>query len=172
MASTFGDRISELKDRVGHGDLTGSVVVDQVYARYQHEGLDLNHPRGGQAMYLRRPIMDHHEGYLRKIAETVLEDGGKRAMIEAAEDLAEDGGVARYAPVEFDDLRASGHPTVTSDGETVYDRAPRVARLSEEELKAKTKARDALDRLTGGGWKRGEGHGSREPGPLNVIHHR
>jgi hypothetical protein len=170
VAGDFGARIDELKERVGRGDLTGSVTVDQVYARYQHEDLDLVHPRGGQAMYLRQPVMEHHESYLQKIAETVLDDGGKREMISAVEDLAEDGGVARYAPVEFDDLRASGHPTVTSDGETVYDRAPRVARLSEEELKAKGKARDALDRLTGGGWKRGEGHGSREPGPLNVIH--
>lgn len=170
MAGDFGERIDELMERVGSGDLTGSVTVDQAYARYQHEGLDFAHPRGGQALYLQQPLMDHKDAYLQKLADGILDDGGKRAMIDAVEDLAEAGGVATHAPVEFDDLRASGHPMVTSDGETVYDRAPRVARLSEEELKAKTKARDALDRLTGGGWKRGEGHGSREPGPLNVVH--
>ena len=53
------------------------------------------------------------------------------------EDLAEDGGVASHAPVEFGDLRDSGHPSVTEDGRTVYDREPRQGRLSPEELKAK-----------------------------------
>lgn len=85
--------------------------------------------------------MEHHEGYLRKIAETVLEDGGKRAMAEVVEDLAEDGGVARYAPLDVGDLRDSGHPMVREGEVTVYDREPRQHRLSEEELKAKARLR-------------------------------
>jgi len=137
VASTFGDRIDQLKERVGSGDLTGSVVVDQAYARYQHEGLDFAHPRGGQALYLQQPLMDHKDAYLQKIADGILGDGGKRAMEECMEDLAEGGGVASHAPVEFGDLRDSGHPSVTEDGETVYDREPRQHRLSEEELRAK-----------------------------------
>jgi hypothetical protein len=39
MASTFGDRIDALKEMVGSGDLVGTVVVDQVYARYQLPGM-------------------------------------------------------------------------------------------------------------------------------------
>lgn len=58
-------------------------------------------------------------------------------MEEAVEDLAEDGGVATHAPVEYSDLRDSGHPSVTEDGVTVFDREPRQHRLSEDELKAK-----------------------------------
>lgn len=135
-----------------------------------YEGLDFRHPRGGQALYLQEPLFAHKDKYLEDYARAVLDDGGEPAMIRAVEDLAEDGGVATHAPIEFDDLRGSGHPSVTSDGETVYDRAPRVGRLSEEDLRAKDKARDALNRLTGGDWRRGEGHGTREPGPLNVIH--
>jgi hypothetical protein len=137
VAGDFGDRIDELKERVGSGDLTGSVAVDQVYAAVQHNHLDWNHPRGGQALYLQQPLLDHKDDYLQRIADGVLDDGGKAAMREAVEDLAEGGGVASHAPVEFGDLRDSGHPSVTEDGATVYDREPRQHRLSEDELKAK-----------------------------------
>lgn len=29
------------------------------YAEVQHEGLDFNHPRGGEAKYLEKPVMEH-----------------------------------------------------------------------------------------------------------------
>lgn len=80
--------------------------------------------------------MTHKDAYLQKIADGILDDGGTAAMIGSVEDLAEDGGVATHAPVLYDNLRASGHPTVTEDGVTVYDREPRQHRLTEEELKA------------------------------------
>jgi hypothetical protein len=136
MASTFGDRIDILKELAGSGDLDGAVVVDQIYARAQHEGLDFRHPRGGQALYLQEPMMDHFRDYLGRYASTVLDDGGVPAMIDAMEALAEEDGVALHAPVLYANLRASGHPIVTDDGHVVYDRAPRQHRLSEEELKA------------------------------------
>lgn len=132
MAGTFGDRVSELSDLVGHGALAGSVVVDQVYARYQHEELQLRHPRGGQAKYLEQPLHDHHRDYLEAIAAQVLVDGPTEAMVDAMEDLS--GQVETHAPVEFENLRESGHPIVTSDGETVYDRAPKQRRLTDDEL--------------------------------------
>lgn len=136
MASTFGDRIDELKAMVGTGDLTGTVVVDQIYAQVQHEELTFNHPRGGQALYLQAPLMENYPHYLQTYADRLLEDGGEQAMVGAMEDLAEDGGVATRAPVLYSNLRASGHPMVDSDGVTVYDRPPRQHRLSEEELRA------------------------------------
>lgn len=162
MADFFA-RMDELAEMVGHGDLTGTVSVDQVYARFQHEGLDLYHPRGGQALYLQQPLMSHKDRYLQSVADGVLDDGGRDAMIRAVEDLAEDGGVATHAPVELGDLRASGHPSVSSDGAVVYDRPPRQHRLSEEELRAKGKARDALEKLTGGNYRGEFGSG------INVI---
>jgi hypothetical protein len=58
-------------------------------------------------------------------------------MEEAVEDLAESGGVASHAPLEYGDLRDSGHPSVTEGEATIYDRAPRQGRLTEDELKAK-----------------------------------
>lgn len=89
--------------------------------------------------------MAHHGDYLQKVAGTILDDGGTRGMTEAVEALS--GEVAHLAPVELGDLRASAHPTVTSGDEVVYDRAPLQHRLTEEELKVKAKARDALERL-------------------------
>jgi hypothetical protein len=138
----FFTRIAELDDRVGHGDLTGTVIVDQVYAQYQHEGLNFHHPRGGQALYLQRPLMSNFGRYLEDIAATILDEGPNPAMIRNVEDLAEEGGVATRAPILYDNLRASGHPIVTSDGTVIYDRAPRQHRLSEEELAAIRRAHD------------------------------
>jgi hypothetical protein len=114
----------------------GVVVVDQRYAQVQHEHLDWNHPRGGQALYLQAPLMEKYGDYLTAYARQVLEDGGEQSMITSMEDLAEDGGVATRAPVLYANLRASGHPMVESDGVTVYDRPPRQHRLSEDELRA------------------------------------
>jgi hypothetical protein len=108
-----------------------------MYARYQHlpEGLDLRHPRGGQALYLSQPLLENHSRYLQAYADRLLEDGGVGAMIGNVEDLAENGGVAARAPILWSNLRASGHPSVTSGEVTVYDRPPRQHRLSEEELR-------------------------------------
>jgi hypothetical protein len=136
VASTFSDRIDALKAMVGTGDLTGKVVCDQAYARAQHENLNWAHPRGGQALYLSQPLLENHPRYLQAYADHLLEDGGEASLAESMENLAEDGGVAVRAPVLYANLRASGHPSVTSDGVTVYDRPPRQHRLSEEELKA------------------------------------
>lgn len=35
MASSFFDRIDELAEMVGNGELTGTVEVSQIYAAYQ-----------------------------------------------------------------------------------------------------------------------------------------
>lgn len=130
----------ELQDRVGDGTLRGKVVVDQVYARYQHEGLDFKHPRGGQAKYLEQPFLSQAENHVRSVAKTVLEPGGPvEGMKEVVESTATD--VYTHAPVEFDHLRRSGHPIVEDNGSVAYDRPPEVPRLSEDELKALSRAR-------------------------------
>jgi hypothetical protein len=155
VTSTFHDRIEELRRRIGskEGKITGEVIVDQVYAHYQHERLDLHHPRGGQALYLTMPLMLNHGDYLRDYAETVLDDGGREAMKRSVESLAEDGGVATYAPVEFEDLRRSGHPRVIlGHSNVIYDRRPRQHRLSPEELKIKARLRKLPPEIIGYIW--------------------
>lgn len=132
--STFGDRMAELAEKVGRGKLTGSVEVDQVYAQYQHEGLDLKHPNGGQAKYLGEPLFANTDRYMERLTEAVLDGDLDQAMIQNMEHLS--GEVEKKAPVDIGNLRESGHPVVVSDGVTVYDRAPVQRRLTEQELKA------------------------------------
>jgi hypothetical protein len=139
MASTFADRIEELRTLTGRGErLQGSVTVDQRYAHFQHERTDLMHPRGGGPFYLQKPLMDNYRDYLSDYARTVLRDGGQPAMKRSMEHLADQ--VEITAPREWGDLMRSGHPKVTLGERVVYDRPPKAARLTAEELKAKSRA--------------------------------
>ena len=96
---------------------------------YQHERLDLHHPRGGQGKYLEKPLFDHYRDYLDDYAKTVLKDGGQPAMKRSMEHLSDE--VEVTAPREWGDLRKSGHPQVKLGDRTVYDRAPKAARLTD-----------------------------------------
>lgn len=108
------------------------------YAHYQHERAELSHPRGGGPFYLQKPLMDHFTDYITDYAKTVLSDGGQSAMKRSMEHLSDE--VEALAPREWGDLRRSGHPQVTLGGRTVYDRPPKAARLTTQELKAKSRA--------------------------------
>lgn len=142
----FGKRIDLLVEQTGKGKMTGAVEVDQVYAHYQHEGDDFEHPDGGQAHYLRDPLFSGINDYMRKLAAGLVDHEGSRlhdAMVENMEHLSDQ--VEVLAPREFDDLAKSGHPTVTERGHVTYERAPRVARLSDEELKLKSRISRIVD---------------------------
>lgn len=140
MAGDFASRLEELIESVGEGKLTGSVVVDQVYAKYQHERMDLKHPNGGQAKYLSGPLLEQMRGYVGRLAQNVLRGSLDGAMAANMEDLSKQ--VFEKAPREFWDLRESGHPRVlNNEGMPVYDRAPVVHRLSKGELKVKDRLR-------------------------------
>ena len=135
--STFGEGIERLKAAVGEGNLKGSVEVDQVYAHYQHENPEFEHPRGGKPYYLRDPLFAKADEYMEKLARRAITDTGselKEAMAANMEDLSDQ--VAIQAPIEFGNLKESGHPKVESDGVTVYDRPPHSPRLSKEEIRA------------------------------------
>lgn len=132
VTSSFFDRITELQELVGDGQVTGSVVVDQIYAQYQHEGLDLRHPRGGQAKYLEAPLVEHADQYWQKIADRVLEEGPVEPMKAVVEDLA--GEVEVRAPVDFNNLRRSANPRVLRGEAVVYDRPAAQRRLTQQEL--------------------------------------
>jgi len=140
MTGTFSERIAGLRHLVGDGQrLQGVVAVDQRYSLAQHEHLDWHHPRGGGPKFLERPLMDHYHDYLSDYAKTVLTDGGQPAMKRSMEHLSDQ--IEITAPVEFTDLRRSGHPSVTQGGRTVYDRPPKQHRLTAEELRVKSRAR-------------------------------
>lgn len=134
---SFFERIDRLAEQVGHGTLRGRVVVDQVYAHYQHEGTEFAHPRGGQAHFLRDPLFEGSDKRMEHLASKLLTPDGseiREGMIDAAETLSDD--VERFAPVEHGNLRNSGHPIVYDDGAVIHDRPPHVHRLSEAELKS------------------------------------
>lgn len=139
MTGTFSERIAELRRLTGNGErLTGVCTVDQRYAHFQHERTELNHPRGGGPFYLRKPLFDGYRDYLSDYARTVLADGGQPAMKRSMEHLSDQ--VEVTAPREWGDLLRSGHPKVTLGERTVYDRPPKAARLTDAELKAKSRA--------------------------------
>lgn len=154
MKGTFGDRIDELTARTGSDQsrLRGVVIVDQRYAHFQHERLDLHHPRGGHARYLAVPLEQKYRGYLEEIASGFLDDGGRDAMVRAMEDLSDS--LYESAPVEFWDLRRSGHPVVEHGVRVIYDRPPVQHRLTDAELRAKSRLRylGLPDRLKGWIW--------------------
>lgn len=67
---------------VDTGDLRGSgnlqaikngyeVRFNQRYAAVQHERLDYNHPRGGQAKYLEQPLEENRQRYLQHLRDSV-----------------------------------------------------------------------------------------------------
>lgn len=139
MTSTFAERVDVLRQMTGRGQrVTMSVTVDQVYAHYQHERLDLHHPRGGEAKYLEKPLYEHYRDYLESYSNEVLHDGGVHALERAAEHLSDQ--VELHAPREWGDLMRSGHPMVREGERTVFDRPPKVGRLTPAELAAKSRA--------------------------------
>jgi hypothetical protein len=144
MASTFFQRIDQLADHVGRGTLRGKVVVDQVYAHYQHERAELRHPRGGQPFYLSQPWMAGAFATVERLGKTLLDVGGETPK-DAMRTVVEDGirEVHERAPREFDDLRDSASGEVTDDGREVFNRPALVHRLTDAELREKDRLRAA-----------------------------
>ena len=139
MPGTFNRRITTLDQRVGDTKLTGSVVVDQRYAKYQHERLDLRHPRGGKAKYLADPLYQLHRPILMMIGREVLSVGPVPPMIRGVEWISKEVGV--QAPIDENDLRRSGNPRVFDELGSHYDRKPTRPRLSPQELRLKSARR-------------------------------
>jgi hypothetical protein len=121
------------------GSWQGKVEVDQIYAHYQHEHPEFHHPDGGEAFYLQRPLYEDIPEMFSTIARKALTAEGVNlddAIMEAMEHLSLQ--VFMRAPIEFGDLKASGHPQVWHNGARVKNREPNLHRLSEDELRAKS----------------------------------
>ena len=124
--STFEQGFQDLQRTVGFNELKGHEVVDQHYALDQHERMDYEHPRGGGPKYLSGPFLAEAPAALQAIAQTILEDGGEKAMIAFLETVSSR--LDPAAPIDEDPnairLRRSGQPIVVSDGKTIYHRPP------------------------------------------------
>lgn len=152
---TFQDRIDYLIEQVGKAHLKGTVEYNQIYAHYQHEHPDFKHPQGGKAFFLRDPLFAGVNEAMAHLADRAILPEGSKIQTAMADNMEKLSTRARdESPVEFGDLRDSGHPVVVSDGRTIYDRAPVAHRLTEQELKSKAKLRRLLDPLVRAGFMR------------------
>jgi hypothetical protein len=131
MAGDFTERIDMLAAHVGSGTLTSKVEFDQPYAHKQHEDLTFKHTHGGGSKYLERALFDGLPNYMAAIAGSVLIDP-KTAMVAVAEGIAER--ASNNAPHRSGGLSGSDHPSVTDNGDLVYDRPPATPRRSEETI--------------------------------------
>lgn len=140
MAGTFVTRgVPYLLDAVGRAHLIGKVTVDQVYAKYQHERLDLRHPRGGRAKYLESALHDYYSVYLRQLAGHVFDGELEENMARCMRALAGSG--SRRAPIEVSNLRRSFSVEVESNSQIVYRLPASRRRMTEEELKLSRRGR-------------------------------
>ena len=53
------------------GKVTGEVGFNEEYALDQHESLEYNHPRGGNAKYLEGPLKENQSRYIKEISEAL-----------------------------------------------------------------------------------------------------
>lgn len=131
MTGTFRQRTAILMDNVGGGKLVGSIIIDQVYARYQHERY-LHHPGGGKQKFLLKGMLATNNRSMNTLANSVLRGtlniAMSRAMIRTTD------AVEAIEPREFGDMARSAHIRVIDRGAVVFDRKGE-HRLSEQEIK-------------------------------------
>lgn len=53
---------------------TAKIEYGTPYARYQHEGIEFNHPSGGQAKYLEQPMNSEKDAALQATADKLAEE--------------------------------------------------------------------------------------------------
>ena len=151
-ASTFFARTEELKDRVGSGVMHFETVVNQLYAYNMEVGGWDNllgylgqrslHPlHGGMVGALGYSLSEMADHLWSDCADLLLlPDGLFSAFVSGAEELC--AAYSLNAPVEWGNLRLSGHPSVEDNSVVVYDRPPIAPRLSRAELDAQDLAWD------------------------------
>lgn len=132
--------LERLERAVGDGDLSMSITMNQRYAKYQHERMDLFHPHGGKDHYLTDPLFDHVRQIMGALARAAITSRGSNLRVEMVEQV--EAWVARsrvQTPIWWGDLPNSHAPTVVDDGARVYARPPKARRLTDEELKHKNR---------------------------------
>lgn len=130
----FQERMKYLSQQVGTKQIKSECVVDQAYAKIQHENLSYRHPNGGRAKFLSGPLLERHQELLQHIANRTITEKGSDlgdAMIDTAESMG--GFVQNNAPIDTGELYRSDNPRVLDKGVVTYDRPPEQPRLSEDD---------------------------------------
>lgn len=132
MKASQGMRI--LNDHIGKGKLKARVVIDQIYAKDQHESLHYKHPRGGGAKFLERALFEGAPGHYQDLADHLLDPEGP-SMVDTMQSVGRDlvRGAAERSPRLFGALAQSGELRVLEGTRIVRRDAPDRARLSESE---------------------------------------
>lgn len=130
---TFVGRIAILRDNVGGGSLVGQIIIDQVYARYQHER-HLHHPRGGRSKFLTTGLTTTGPRAFGTMANQVLRGSLNIAMARGTENVVK--AVRSLEPREFGTMANSATVRVTDRGRVTYYRrgAPR---LTDDQIEAR-----------------------------------
>lgn len=123
---SFFERVEELKERVGEGDLKGSLEVDTPYAFNQHESYWVNfmgrygfntidrYHNGGGGKFVEEPLLENHPRYLQHLADAVLDGVLVEAMVDNVEDMND--ALRANAPEKTGRLKNSGTTSVTDNG--------------------------------------------------------
>lgn len=136
MPGDFGVQMDRIAAEVGVGTLSAMVEFDQAYAHRQHEDLAFRHIHGGGGKYLERALFEDLPEYMTILADRVITDS-HIAMIVVAERIAKR--ASSNAPQRSHGLAGSDHPSVTDNGNVVYDRAASEHRRGSEEIEADNK---------------------------------
>lgn len=134
MAGDFQAKMAQIQADVGFGTLSGSIIVDQVYAQNQHESTWFKHPRGGSAKFLILAFREQQYNVMMKLA------GNLRHLVDAMMSGMETTVLAQVAktPLLYGNLKASGSPRVLDNGAIVRHRPAAQRRLSDAELRAQS----------------------------------
>jgi hypothetical protein len=136
MADTFQRRTRDLIRKVGDGDITSNIRIDQVYAQVQHDAVEFKHPRGGQAFFLSMPLLKNHPKYLQVLAEGMFRHRTMDLMVDVVLQYHND--VLPKIPLFEGTLRNSMELTVDDAGTQVFKDGPVAKRLTKKARKAKT----------------------------------
>lgn len=135
MGSTFFRRIEKLDSRIGHGKITASVKVDQLYARYQHERMNLNHHGVGGPKFLTRALFENHDRWYTQIANHLYSPlGVNHWMVRISKNFKSE--TQKRTPVFLSHLKTSAEARVKEGGAFIY-RGPHTPRLSKRQVRAK-----------------------------------
>lgn len=135
MTGTFDPRMAQLADRVGYGDLVGSLYRNQRYAAVQERDPTLRHPHGGSWRYQETALYATYRAGYAEIARTVLTPAGPAPGMQRAVEMV-DAVASGNAPRETTVLARSGAVRVYDDGRLVAHRAAKVPRLTDAQLRA------------------------------------
>lgn len=70
----LGDLQGDIANPRKEGDMDWKVGSDLPYCAMQHEHTEINHPRGGGAKFLEKPVNENADNYINAIGEGIMRE--------------------------------------------------------------------------------------------------